>query len=168
VRIDMPPLRVRGDDIGLLAESFANKASQEMGRTVGGLSTDVYQILKSYHWPGNGRELQNVVRRAIAMTRLPMAGVEDLPDEIVAAAGRAAGAEAGAVGYFAQRAQHIAAFERTYLTELLSRHLGDVSSAAREAHLPRGTLYRLMKGQALDGASFRRPPDSRGSDIAPS
>ena len=156
VRIDMPPLRVRGDDIGLLAESFANKASQEMGRNVGGLSTDVYQILKSYHWPGNVRELQNVVRRAIAMTRLPVAGVEDLPDDVVAAAGRAAGAEAGAVGYFAQRAQHIAAFERTYLTELLSRHLGDVSSAAREAHLPRGTLYRLMKGHALDGASFRR------------
>ena len=90
------------------------------------------------------------------MTRLPVAGVEDLPDDVVAAAGRAAGAEAGAVGYFAQRAQNIAAFERTYLTELLSRHLGDVSSAAREAHLPRGTLYRLMKGHALDGASFRR------------
>ena len=167
VRIDMPPLRVRGDDIGLLAEAFANKASQEMGRNVGVLSTDVYQILKSYHWPGNVRELQNVVRRAMAMTRSPMAGVEDLPDEIVAAAGRAAGAEAGAVGYFAQRAQHIAAFERSYLTELLSRHLGDVSSAAREAHLPRGTLYRLMTGHALDGARFRRLPDSRGSDTTP-
>ena len=44
VRIDLPPLRARGDDIGLLAEHFANKAAAEMGRSVGGLSTDVYQV----------------------------------------------------------------------------------------------------------------------------
>jgi two-component system response regulator HydG len=156
VRIDLPPLRSRGDDVGLLAECFANRAAQEMGRTVGGLSTDVYQILKSYHWPGNVRELQNVVRRAIAMTRSPVAGVDDLPDEVVAAAGRAAGAEAGAVGFFAQRAEHVARFEKQYLADLLTRHLGDVSAAARDARLPRGTLYRLMKGHGLDGASFRK------------
>jgi two-component system response regulator HydG len=156
VRIDLPPLRTRGDDIGLLAEFFANKAAQEMGRAVGGLSTDVYQVLKSYHWPGNVRELQNVVRRAIAMTRQAVAGVDDLPDELVAAAGRAANAEEGAAGFFAQRAEHVARFERQYLAELLARHAGDVSAAAREARLPRGTLYRLMKGHGLDGASFRK------------
>jgi DNA-binding NtrC family response regulator len=156
VRIDLPPLRSRGDDIGLLAEFFANRAAQEMGRHVGGLSTDVYQVLKGYHWPGNVRELQNVVRRAIAMTRSPVAGIDDLPDEVVAAAGRSAGAEAGAVGFFAQRSEHVARFERQYLTELLARHLGDVSAAAREARLPRGTLYRLMKGHGLDSATFRK------------
>ena len=73
VRIDLPPLRARGDDIGLLAESFANRAAQEMGRSFGGLSTDVYQVLAGYHWPGNVRELQNVVRRAIELTRSPAA-----------------------------------------------------------------------------------------------
>ena len=156
VRIDLPPLRIRGDDIGLLAEFFANRAAQEMGRQVGGLSTDVYQVLKTYHWPGNVRELQNVVRRSIAMTRSPMVGIDDLPDEVVAAAGRSAGAEAGAVGFFAQRAEHVARFEKQYLTDLLTRHLGDVSAAAREARLPRGTLYRLMKGHGLDGATFRK------------
>ena len=156
VRIDLPPLRSRGDDIGLLAEFFANRAAQEMGRTIGGLSTDVYQVLKGYHWPGNVRELQNVVRRAIAMTRSPVAGVDDLPDEVVAVAGKNAGAEAGAVGFFAQRTEHVARFEKQYLSDLLTRHLGDVSAAAREARLPRGTLYRLMKGHGLDGATFRK------------
>ncbi|MFM8292238.1 MAG: sigma 54-interacting transcriptional regulator [Planctomycetia bacterium] len=156
VRIDLPPLRSRGDDIGLLAEFFANKAAQEMGRTVGGLSTDVYQVLKSYHWPGNVRELQNVVRRAIALTRQAVAGVDDLPDDVVAAAGRAAVAEDGATGFFAQRAEHVARFERQYLADLLARHAGDVTAAAREARLPRGTLYRLMKGHGLDGATFRK------------
>jgi len=152
VRIDMPPLRARGDDIGLLAESFANRAAQEMGRRVNGLSPDVYQVLKSYHWPGNVRELQNVVRRAIAMTQSATAGLDDLPDELVAAAGRTN----TAVGYFAQRAEHVARFENHYLNELLARHCGDVSAAARDARLPRGTLYRLMKAHGLDGAAFRK------------
>ncbi len=155
VRIDLPPLRNRGDDIGLLAEWFANRAAQEMGRPPGGLSTDVYQVLKSYPWPGNVRELQNVVRRAIAMTRTPTAGVDDLPDELVAAAGRSTDPEAGGIGFFARRAEHVARFERQYLGDLLSRHAGDVSAAARESRLPRGTLYRLLKGHALDPNSFR-------------
>ena len=155
VRIDLPPLRNRGDDIGLLAEWFANRAAQEMGRPPGGLSTDVYQVLKSYPWPGNVRELQNVVRRAIAMTRSATAGVDDLPDELVAVAGRPSDQETGGVGFFARRAEHVARFERQYLGELLSRHSGDVSAAAREARLPRGTLYRLLKGHTLDPSSFR-------------
>jgi len=157
VRIDLPPLRARGDDIGLLAEHFANRAAHEMGRPAGGLSTDVYQVLKGYHWPGNVRELQNVVRRAIALTRSSNAGIDDLPDEVVAAAGRTAPAEAGAVGFFARRNEHVAKFEREFLADLLTRHLGDVSAAAREAHLPRGTLYRLLKGHAIDAAVFRKP-----------
>jgi DNA-binding NtrC family response regulator len=156
VRIDLPPLRSRGDDVGLLAEFFANRAAQEMGKPVAGLSIDAYQVLKSYDWPGNVRELQNVVRRAIAMTRSTTADVEDLPDEIVAAAGRAAGAGVADTGFFAQRAEHIARFEKQFLTDLLARNHGDVTAAAREAKIPRGTLYRLMKGHSLDGAAFRR------------
>jgi DNA-binding NtrC family response regulator len=156
VRIDLPPLRDRGDDIGLLAEFFANRAAQEMGRPVGGLSTDVYQVLAGYHWPGNVRELQNVVRRAIALTRSPAAGIDDLPDEVVATAGRAVASDTGASGFIARRAEHVSRFEKQFLTDLLTRHQGDVSAAAREARLPRGTLYRLMKGHGLDGASFRK------------
>ncbi|MFN6189989.1 MAG: sigma 54-interacting transcriptional regulator [Planctomycetia bacterium] len=155
VRIDLPPLRARGDDVGLLAEFFANRAAQEMSKPVSGLSMDAYQVLRGYHWPGNVRELQNAVRRAVAMTRSATAGVEDLPDDIVAAAGRAAG-DGAETGFFAQRAAHMAKFERQFLADLLTRHQGDVTAAAREAKLPRGTLYRLMKSHALDGAAFRR------------
>jgi two-component system response regulator PilR (NtrC family) len=163
VRIDLPALRSRGDDIGLLAEFFANRAAQEMGRTVGGLSTDVYQILKSYHWPGNVRELQNVVRRAIAMTRSPVAGVDDLPDEVVAAAGRAAGAEAGAVGFFAQRAEHVARFEKQYLADLLARHLGGPAAArhalpAHEGARPRRRLVSEIAPRRRDTAVYGRKP----------
>jgi len=156
VRIDLPPLRDRGDDIGLLAEFFAHRAAQEMEKTVGGLSIDAYQVLRGYHWPGNVRELQNAVRRAVAMTRSTMAGVEDLPDEIVAAAGRQQATDLASDGFFAQRAEHMARYERQFLSDLLARHEGDVSAAAREARIPRGTLYRLMKSHALEAAAFRR------------
>jgi transcriptional regulator of acetoin/glycerol metabolism len=82
-----------------------------------------------------------------------MIGLDDLPDELVASAGE--GKSNGAVGYFALRDQHVNEFERDYLSELLARHQGDVRTAALEAKLPRGTLYRLMKKHELDSEKFR-------------
>jgi DNA-binding NtrC family response regulator len=160
VRIDLPPLRERGDDLGLLAERFAAKYSREMGRTIHGISPEAYQIMAEYAWPGNVRELQNVMRRAIALSKDTLIGPDDLPEGLVIDAGRAgspreANRPGGGAGYFALRDEHLAQFERRYLTELLKRHNGDVRAAAFEAGLPRGTLYRLMKNQGLDVNQFR-------------
>ncbi len=153
VRVELPPLRQRGDDIGLLAEYFAHRHSREMGKNVVGMTAEAYQVLAQYSWPGNVRELQNVIRRGIALTQENMIRLDDLPDELVAAAGRNAPGEA--VGYFQLRDQVVAKFEKHYLTELLTRHHGDVRLAANEAKLPRGTLYRLMKNHGLEGMDFR-------------
>lgn len=153
VRIDLPPLRERGDDIGLLAEYMANRYRREMGRDVRGITPEAYQVLANYRWPGNVRELQNVIRRGIALARENMIGLDDLPDELIAAAGE--GKPSDAQGYFAMRDRRIAEFEREYLGDLLQRHHGDVRTAAIEAKLPRGTLYRLMKKNGLDSGSFR-------------
>ena len=153
VEIELPPLRERGDDIGLLAEYMANRYAREMQRDVHGITPEAYQVLANYGWPGNVRELQNVVRRGIALTKGKMIGLDDLPDELVASAGE--GKSNGAVGYFALRDQHVNQFEREYIRELLARHQGDVRTAAVEAKLPRGTLYRLMKKHELDSGEFR-------------
>lgn len=154
VRIDLPPLRERGDDLGLLAEGFAFKFSKEMNRDVRGISPEAYQVLSQYAWPGNVRELQNVIRRAIVLSKDSLIGVDDLPDSLVADAGRGTKTPE-ATGYFEQRDVHLAKFEKQYLTDLLKRHQGDVRAAAAEAQLPRGTLYRLMKNHAIDGGQFR-------------
>jgi DNA-binding NtrC family response regulator len=153
VRIEMPPLRNRGDDIGLLAEYFAHRYSREMGKHVNGLTPEAYQVLKQYPWPGNVRELQNIIRRGLALTKGTMIGLDDLPDDLVAAAGQ--NDIGDNLGYFQIRAQHMAKFERQYLKDLLTRLKGDVSAAAKEAKLPRGTLYRLLKNHNLDSAEFR-------------
>jgi len=153
VRIDLPPLRERGDDIGLLAEYMAQRYGREMDRPIQSITPEAYQVLSQYRWPGNVRELQNVIRRAIALASGPHIALNDLPDDVVAAAGE--GRASGDVGYFELRDEHLARFESQYLSELLTRHHGDVRTAADEAKLPRGTLYRLMKKHDLDGGSFR-------------
>jgi two-component system response regulator HydG len=153
VRIDLPPLRERGDDIGLLAEYMAQRYGREMGRPLTSITPEAYQVLAQYRWPGNVRELQNVIRRGLALAKGSMIGLDDLPDELVAAAGE--GRSTGAVGYFQLRDEHLARFERQFLSDLLVRHHGDVRTAALEAKLPRGTLYRLMKKYDLDGGNFR-------------
>jgi DNA-binding NtrC family response regulator len=153
VRIDLPPLRQRGDDIGLLAEYMAQRYGREMGRDIKSITPEAYQVLAQYRWPGNVRELQNVIRRAIALASGPLIALDDLPDDVVAAAGE--GRATGNVGYFQLRDERLARFESEYLADLLARHHGDVRTAAIEAKLPRGTLYRLMKKHDLDGGSFR-------------
>ncbi len=158
VRIDLPPLRARGDDLGLLIEHFAQRYSREMGKAVVGITPEAYQVLAHYRWPGNVRELQNVIRRGIALTHGTMISLDDLPDEIVESAGlnEAESSSIGtATGFFAERERFVEKFERDYLSNLLRKHQGNVKSAAIEAGLPRGTLYRLMKNHGLDGDQFR-------------
>ena len=98
VSIHLPPLRERGDDLGLLAEQFAQQFSREMGRPVVAISPEAYQVLCQYRWPGNVRELQNVIRRGIVLTQDAMIDVGDLPDSLVAAAGDCG--QTGGVGFF--------------------------------------------------------------------
>ncbi len=157
IRIDLPRLADRGDDLGLLTEYFARRYSREMGKAASGITPEAYQVLAQYSWPGNVRELQNVIKRAIALSHDSMIGLGDLPDALVVAAGRRDGqaGAAGPAGYFALRDGYLNRFEVNYLRELLTRHHGDVKLAAGEARLPRGTLYRLMKNHGLDSEQFK-------------
>ena len=154
-RIDLPPLRERDGDIPLLATSLLTSFASEMGRGEVELSSEALEVLSAYSWPGNVRELQNVLKRTLAMVRHNTILPEDLPDHVVAAARHLPGG--GNEGFFAQRERRVAAFEREFLTQLLIDAGGDVSRAAREAQIPRGTLYRLLKNHELDPAEFRRP-----------
>jgi DNA-binding NtrC family response regulator len=152
-RIDLPPLRDRREDIPVLVEHFVERHAAEMGRQVTGVDPEVLDVLSRHHWPGNVREVQNALKHALAMCRQAVLSVEDLPDEIVVASGDRPGAANG--GFFHVRGQRIAAFEREYLTGLLRASAGDVSRAAREARIPRGTFYRLLKKHDIDPAAFR-------------
>ena len=154
VRLDLPALRDRGDDLGLLAEYFTERFSREMGRTVvPALNHATYRILADYDWPGNVRELQNVIRRAIALSEADELSPKDLPVALIAAAESNHGKSSR--GFFEMRNDHMARFEREYLASLLARHNGNVKESSSEAKVPRATLYRLLKAHELDPNRFR-------------
>jgi len=150
--IQLPPLRDRREDIPLLVENFVERFAPESVKGKVSVDPDVLDVLGRQSWPGNVRELLNVVRRSLANLRGSELTVDELPEELVT--GRDAGGPA--VGtFFAEREARIDVFEREYLDALLGQCAGDVTKAAREAQLPRGTFYRLLKKHGLTPASYR-------------
>ena len=173
VRIEMPPLRSRGDDIGLLAEYFVHRYSREMGKQVNGLTSEAYQVLRQYPWPGNVRELQNIIRRGLALTRRTMIGLDDLPDELVVAAGQNDSGDH--LGYFQIRApahgpiraaisQGLARASqggrscRSTGSELPAR---DVVPAAQESQSGQRRFSRLRRGFSPIGRADKAPGKRR-------
>ena len=143
-----------------------------MGLTAGRFSADTYQVLRHYNWPGNVRELQNVIRRAMALTADDVIGVDDIPDNVVTAAGkyitdRSDELKQGSpsrAGFLSLKATHVAEFEQHYLYEIMKRLHGDVSAAAKEARVPRGTLYRLLKLHNIEPSRFRHDSNNTESN----
>jgi two-component system, NtrC family, response regulator PilR len=151
-QIHLPPLRQRTDDIPPLVNHFLTRYGRDMGRDGIQLDAVALEVLCGYPWPGNVRELQNVLKRALALARTDTIVVDDLPEHVVAAAAVTDGTR---TGYFGLREQHVASFEKEYLQRLLHTCRGNISQAAAEARLPRGTFYRLLARHALDPADYR-------------
>jgi DNA-binding NtrC family response regulator len=158
VRVRLPPLRQRPDDVALLVEQLL--AGQiDAGEAIGGANL---QALCAYAWPGNVRELRNTLRRAIALAT--QAGRKPRFSELVFNLGPAPsgpitiGASfpgvAAPLPYKDAKEQLLASFEREYVEALLARHAGNVSRAAAAAGLSRKHLYELMR--RTTGAA---PPD---------
>jgi two-component system response regulator HydG len=82
IQIVVPPLRARGNDVLVLAQSFVEHFAARSGKQVTGLGAPVAERLLSYAWPGNVRELQNAIERAVAVTRFADITVDDLPERI--------------------------------------------------------------------------------------
>jgi two-component system nitrogen regulation response regulator GlnG len=90
VRIHLPPLRERRDDIPLLVNYFLEKIAREQGRKPKSIANAAIRLLEKYHWPGNVRELENAIRRAHVLAKSDAILPGDLPPEISGAAGGAA------------------------------------------------------------------------------
>src|SRR6202022_4448981 len=82
IPIALPPLRERREDIPLLAEHFLAKYNGQMEKTITGVSRQAMQLLTAHDWPGNIRELENVLERAVALEATPMILVESLPPAV--------------------------------------------------------------------------------------
>lgn len=83
ITIEVPPLRNRKEDIPVLTQHFLNKYSKEFNKEIGGVLPSAAEVLEGYDYPGNIRELKNIVQRAVALTNNDFIGLQDLPAELL-------------------------------------------------------------------------------------
>ena len=135
-RIHMPPLRERAGDLRLLVDHFLEKYGAASG--VERCGEQAWQLLAGYAYPGNVRQLEHIIQRAVAIAREPQLEPDDLPEEVVAPAPPAPAPE-GSIAAARERA------DRETIVATLARHAGEIGATARELQVSRTTMWRLMK-----------------------
>ncbi len=153
VRLELPALRERGDDIALLAHHLLRKHAQKSNKTFTGIDAEALAVLNAFPWPGNVRQLENAVEQAVVLSHGPTLGLADLPQEVRQhAIQRKQGAEPEtnllALPFAEAKNAVVEKFELRYLTQLLSKH-PTVAAAARAAGLDRSNFRRLLKRHQL-------------------
>ncbi len=138
-RIHLPPLRERRGDLERLLDFFLDRFGPAAGVT--GVDDAARAALAAYDFPGNVRQLEHVIQRAVAVARGPVLEPADLPEELFAsrAVDPYSVAADGSVAAARERA------EREMIVTTLARNNGEVSATARELQVSRTTLWRLMK-----------------------
>ena len=134
IPISLPPLRERREDIPLIAEHFMVKYSEQMEKEITGISHDAMDLLVHHDWPGNIRELENVMERAVALEATPVVLPDSLPANIRGDSPRASTAATAPVDGFPETGfdleAHVKEIERGYIAEALKRAGGVQVKAA--------------------------------------
>ncbi len=166
----VPPLRERREDVPLLASFFLERIAVRLGKPVSSIDGSALERLVEYGWPGNVRELENELERAIALApREGRIGLDCLSERIAEAVAPGEHASGGSVRYEGTLRTARRAFERDFVAEVLARHGGNATRAARELGISRQMLQRKIREYGLreaasDPARAPRPvgsPDPR-------
>ncbi len=136
IELKMPALRERKEDINVLSRHFVDKFSRENNKKVTGIADEALQVLNSYSWPGNIRELRNVIERAVVLASGEKIGLSELSDRIKIQPGR-------------RNSQSLKdkmeTCESLIIRETLLAHNGNKETSARELDVDLATLYRKIK-----------------------
>ncbi len=144
IHLELPPLRARGGDVLILAQHFLDGFAARAGRPVRSIAPEAAEKLLAYPWPGNARELQNCMERAVALARYDQITLEDLPAKVrdhKASQVVIAGSDASAV-------LPLAEIEKRYILSALELFSGNKTLAARALGVGRKTLYRKLEEYA--------------------
>ncbi|MGC9218143.1 MAG: sigma-54-dependent transcriptional regulator [Athalassotoga sp.] len=144
IRIEIPPLRERPEDVELLSNYYVEKYSEQMKKEVKFISQNVIDLLKAYNWPGNVRELQNVILRTVINASGEEIKIRDLPHEI--------SGNQTIIDYeeflekkHVERNRLYKALERQFVNSLLSKSQGNITKAAEIAKMDRRLLQNMIK-----------------------
>ena len=150
--IHLPPLRERSEDIPLFAYHFLKSAVADVNKKVTSISSEAMDFLMGYDWPGNLRELQGVISRAIILCSDHQIEKEHLPlslqDET--------SAPKLDNGFLAAKTTVVENFERKAISKYLTDTRGNITQAAEKARLPRRTFYRLMDKLGISRDVYRK------------
>jgi DNA-binding NtrC family response regulator len=149
IKIEIPPLRQRREDIPLLVKHFVDLYGRENGKSIEGVSEDVFEILDAYHWPGNVRELENLIERAVVLSRSQVITRASLPPFLLA--GCSGGEEAFVAGEesldLKERTQ---SFQKKIIMAALKKTRGVQKQAARLLGVKPTTLNEMIKRLEID------------------
>lgn len=145
IKLELPPLRDRREDIPLLAEHFCRTIAEKNQRDVNRFSPEAMELLLSASWPGNVRQLYNVTEQCVILSTTPI-----ISRTLVERALRQKGDRLQSLSEAKSQ------FERDYLVRILNLAEGNIALAARLADRNRSEFYNLLKRHGLDPAQFRR------------
>ncbi|MGD9764799.1 MAG: sigma-54-dependent transcriptional regulator [Candidatus Binatia bacterium] len=150
VPVHLPPLRERPDDIPLLVAEFLRNNALAREKGLNRLSERAVNQLMAHGWPGNIRELSNVMERAVLRAKGDTVREVDVP-----AGGRRDGQRAAATDYQMSLREFLKGAEREYLAQLLTLYNGGIARSARHAAVDQATLHRKIKAHALRADDYR-------------
>ncbi len=152
LRLNLPALRERREDIAVLAQHFVRHFAREFRRQVSDIMPPALQLLTSYDWPGNVRELKHVIERAVLMSSSPALLECDIEIESDPPA------TAIDTSFRSAKSRVVDNFERGYLQQMLSASSGNVTQAAKAAKKNRRAFFELMRKHDIEPGQFRDIP----------
>ncbi len=141
IHLSLPGLAQRREDIPLLVDHLIAKYNRLQGKDIAGVSDHVLARLMEYDYPGNVRELENIIEQAFVLCRSGMIELNHLPPELRPIAGR---------GVAESQPLSLQAIEKLFIAETLQRHSGNRRLAARDLGINVSTLYRKIKSLGID------------------
>jgi len=153
--IELPPLKERKEDIPRIANTFIKQLNRKYGKGINGIRNSVLHGFMQYNWPGNIRELENVIERAYVLETASFLTGEHFPVEIVPFQGDEPVVVVETSGTLAKiRQKAVDEIEQKYLREKLSYHKGRINKTAEEAGITPRQLHKLMAKYNLKRERF--------------
>lgn len=153
INIHLPPLRERTGDIRLLAEIFLKKFATKMHKDITEFAEDVLEHFERYKWPGNIRELENVVERAVTLSKGKKITKAEMPAQIFPEGAKAISFDQ--VKFTDAKQIAIEDVEKKYLLHLLKKHNGNITKMAEEAGMTRRNIHRLLNNHNINTNDWR-------------